>query len=66
MQQSKVYQKAIAAFEKAAHGQQRLNSPWHAAKHLERAAECSKARAPPEARVPSWASCQLILRTSFL
>mmetsp|Transcript_16189 Transcript_16189/g.48508 ORF Transcript_16189/g.48508 Transcript_16189/m.48508 type:complete len:98 (-) Transcript_16189:16-309(-) len=40
--QSKVYAKAIAAFDKAAHGQERLNSPWHAAKHLEKAAECCK------------------------
>lgn len=42
VQQSKVYAKAIAAFDKAAHGQERLNSPWHAAKHLEKAAECCK------------------------
>jgi hypothetical protein len=41
-QQTKAFKKAIAAYEKAATGQERLNSPWHSAKHLEKAAECCK------------------------
>lgn len=44
LQQSKVYGKAIVACEKAAQGHERLNSPWHAAKHLEKAADCCKVR----------------------
>ena len=34
-QQAKAFDKAIEAYERAANGQERLNSPWHAAKHLE-------------------------------
>ena len=34
-QQAKAFEKAIEAYERAANGQERLNSPWHAAKHLE-------------------------------
>lgn len=41
-QQTNAFTKAIAAYEKAATGQERLNSPWHSAKHLEKAAECCK------------------------
>lgn len=52
-QQSMANKKAIAAYEKAAAGQERLNSPWHAAKHLEKAAECCKDLGQI-AEIPSW------------
>jgi len=52
-QQSMANKKAIAAYEKAAAGQERLNSPWHAAKHLEKAAECCKDLGQI-AEMPSW------------
>ncbi len=39
-QQAKAPEKAIEAYERAAQGQDRLNSPWHAAKHLEQARRC--------------------------
>jgi hypothetical protein len=38
--QAKALEKAIEAYERAAQGQERLNSPWHAAKHLEQARNC--------------------------
>ena len=42
MQQAKAWDKAREAFEMAARCSQRQDSPWHAAKHLEKAAEASK------------------------
>lgn len=53
LQQSKAFKKAIAAYERAAAGQERLNSPWHSAKHLEKAAECCK-ELSQAADMPSW------------
>ena len=44
MQQAKVHEKAIEAFEKAAHGNERQGSPYHAAKNLERAGEIAAAQ----------------------
>lgn len=42
MQQAKAWDKAREAFEMAAKCSQRQDSPWHAAKHLEKAAEAAR------------------------